>query len=349
MIGSPLDVMKQVPLKDRAQYELLFILEHYLRKSDRIKERKQKVRMRIADHVAKQGKGNVVQVERLKEKISPEEFAKHYLSRGVPVVLEKAAADWACTRQWSFDAFKQRFGAETIKLVQKIGLSDDDFIDEREFSEELEFGAFLDQVLSGGRKYMRFSPLLEKFPILAQDFDKKFLRDMSGNSWGITYELFIGGKGTVTPLHNAMTPFFFVNVCGIKHWTLIPCRYLAVMDPSADGANYNHTGAELDGSNVDRYPGFDSVDRMEAVLGPSDVLFNPPWMWHCVQNQAPTIGVRCGFINARSMIRESPTLAFIRVFAARNPSLPEALYYALVKKNVAQRDRRLNTASIFRP
>jgi hypothetical protein len=250
--------------------------------------------------------------------------------------------------QWSFDAFKERFGTETIKLVQKIGLSDDDFIDEREFSEELEFGAFLDQVLGGGRKYMRFSPLLEKFPILAQDFDKKFLKEMSSNSWGITYELFIGGKGTITPLHNAMTPFFFVNVCGIKHWTLIPCRYLAILDPSADGANYNHTGVELDLSNVDRYPGFDSIDRMEAVLGPSDILFNPAWMWHCVQNHAPTIGVRCGFINMRTMIAESPALAFIRVFAARNPSLPEALYYALFKKNVAQRDRRLNTASIFR-
>ena len=340
--------MKQVPLKDRAKFELLFVLEHYLRKSTRIKEQKRKVRLRIADHMAKQGRANVIQVERLEHKISPADFFHDYLSKGVPVILDKAAADWPCTLQWSFEAFKERFGRETIKLVQKIGLSDDDFIDEREFSEELEFGAFLDQVLSGGRKYMRFSPLLEKFPILAQDFDKKFLREMSSNSWGITYELFIGGKGTITPLHNAMTPFFFVNVCGIKHWTLIPCRYLALMDPSADGANYNHTDAQLDLSNVDRFPGFDCVDRMEAVLGPSDVLFNPAWMWHCVQNQAPTIGVRCGFINMRTMITESPALAFIRVFAARNPSLPEALYYALFKKNVAQREKRLNTASIFK-
>jgi hypothetical protein len=345
---TPLLAMKQVPLKDRAQFELFFVLEHYLRKNERIARQKEKARLRIADHVTKQGKGKAIQVERLTEKISPEDFFRRYLSKGVPVILDKAAADWTCVREWSFDAFKQRFGPETIKLVQKVGLSDDDFIDEREFSEEIEFGAFLDQVLSGGRKYMRFSPLLEKFPELAKDFDKKFLREMSGNSWGITYELFIGGKGTITPLHNAMTPFFFVNVCGIKHWTLIPCRYLAIMNPPADGANYNHSDVDLNLSNVDRFPGLDCIDRMEAVLGPSDVLFNPAWMWHCVQNEAPTIGVRCGFINIRTMISESPTLAFIRVFAARNPSLPEALYYAMFKKNLAQREKRLNTASIFR-
>jgi hypothetical protein len=340
--------LRQVPLKDRAKFEALFVLEHYLRTNRGITDRKDRIRFRIAERMKEEGAGKVIGVERVRGKISPREFFVRYLSKGIPVILDKAAAEWTCSRQWSFDGFKERFGNEVIKLVQKKGLSDDDFIDEREFSEEIEFGAFLDQVLNGGRKYMRFSPLLEKFPELAKDFDKTFLKEMSGNSWGITYELFIGGKGTITPLHNAMTPFFFVNVCGVKRWTLIPCRYLAIMNPSADGANYNHSDADIEFSNLDSFPGFDCIDRMEAVIGPSDVLFNPAWMWHCVQNEAPTIGVRCGFINLRTMIAESPTLAFIRVFAARNPSLPEALYYALFKKNVAQRDRRLNTASIFR-
>lgn len=330
-------------------FDALFILEHYLRRAAIVKNWKEQVRLRIAAHVKMEGRGKIIPVERLREKISAAEFIQRYLRKGVPVILDKGAADWPCTRQWSFDAFKSRFGSECIKLVNKIGLSDDDFIDEREFSEEIEFGAFLDQVLSGGRKYMRFSPLLEKFPELVEDFDRKFLKEMSGNSWGITYELFIGGNGTITPLHNAMTPFFFANICGIKRWTLIPCRYLAIMNPSADGANYNHSGAAVDLSNTDQFPGFDCIDRMEAVLEPSDVLFNPSWMWHCVQNEAPTIGVRCGFVDVRSMVKESPALAFIRVFAARNPSMVEALYYALIKKNASQRTKRLNTASIFRP
>src|SRR5262249_23657411 len=109
---SPLVAMKQVPLSARAQYELMYILEHYLRKNETIARRKEKARRRITELVAQQGKGKTIQVERLTEKISPDDFFRRYLSKGVPVILDKAAADWTCVREWSFDVFKQRYGHE---------------------------------------------------------------------------------------------------------------------------------------------------------------------------------------------------------------------------------------------
>ena len=133
----------------------------------------------------------------------------------------------------------------------------------REFSEEIQFGTFLDQVQNGGGKYMRFSPLLEKFPELLDDFDHAFFKRMSGNSWGITYQLFMGGIGTFTPMHNAMTSFFFVNICGRKRWELISNQYLAVMNPSADGFGYNHSKAQADMSNLVEFPGFE-LHRQDA-------------------------------------------------------------------------------------
>ena len=120
------------------------------------------------------------------------------------------------------------------------------------------------------------------------------------------------------------------------------------MNPPADGANYNHSDVDLNLSNVDRFPGLDCIDRMEAVLGPSDVLFNPRGCGTAFRTKRRRSACAAEFINIRTMISESPTLAFIRVFAARNPSLPEALHYAMLKKNLAQREKRLNTASIFR-
>lgn len=73
-------------------------------------------------------------------------------------------------------------------------------------------------------------------------------------------------------------------------------------------------------------------------MRPGDILFNPPWMWHSVENDAPTIGVRCGFIYPKGMIAASLTLTLTRIFAARNPSLFEALRYALAKQNVQLKD-----------
>src|SRR5262245_55074674 len=339
--------MTRVPRRHRAAFNVAFLLEHYFPTHPGIKRAKAGARARIANHLGRARTGRVSQVERL-QRISPTYFRSRYLSKGIPVIIEGAIADWPLATRWSFDQFKARYGNETIKLVQRKGLSDDAFIDCKEFSEEIGFGEFLDQTLDGGRKYMRFSPLLEKFPELRDDFDHEFFRQMCGNRWGLTYQLFIGGSGTYTPLHNAMTGFFFVNASGTKRWAMIPNHYLAVLNPSADGFGYNHSAAEIDLSNLAEFPGLDCVDRMEAVIHPGDILYVPSWMWHCVQNESPTIGVRCGFVYPTGMLRESSTLSFIRLFAARNPSLFEALYYTLLRKNLPERDKWLVTAGLIR-
>ena len=61
-------------------------------------------------------------------------------------------------------------------------------------------------------------------------------------------------------------------------------------------------------------------------------------MWHSVENDKPTIGVRCGFIYPQGMLKASLSLTLIRLFAARNPSLFEALRHAVVKSDVKLKD-----------
>ena len=339
--------IKHVPLRSRAAFNAAFLLEHYFPNSDAVKRAKEAARSRIVECLERSGPGKVTAVER-RAALSPREFRHRYLPTGIPVIFENGAASWPLA-SWSFDGFRRRYGNERIKLVQRRGVAaDDEIVTGREFSEEIGFDAFLDHVQNGGGKYMRFSPLLERFPELLDDFDHDFFRRMSGNRWGLTYQLFMGGSGTFTPLHNAMTGFFFVNVCGVKRWELIPNHYLAVLNPSADGFGYNHSKAQADMSNAEEFPGLTSIDRMQVVMQPGDILFLPSWMWHSVKNDSPTIGIRCGFVNVRGMLAEAFTLSFIRLFAARNPSTFEALYYTIFKRNLAERDRWLLTAKLIR-
>ena len=339
--------MNRVPWRDRAAFNRSFLLEHYFPNSDVVKRRREAARSRVVEQLRRQGAGKVTPVER-QQGLSAKDFRRKYLSKGIPVILENGAAGWPLAR-WSFDGFRQRYGREMIKLVQRRGVAaDEEIVSGREFSEEIQFGAFLDQVQNGGGKYMRFSPLLEKFPELLDDFDHGFFKRMSGNKWGLTYQLFMGGSGSFTPLHNAMSGFFFVNVCGVKRWELISNHYLAVMNPSADGFGYNHSKAQVDLSNLEQFPGFDCIDRMQAVMQPGDILYLPSWMWHSVKNDSPTIGIRCGFVYLKGMVTEAFTLSFIRLFAARNPSTFEALYYTLFKKNLAERNKWLLTAKLIR-
>lgn len=333
--------MRRISPGERVTYNALFALHHLRPASSRIQRWRDDVRARIAEHLEDSGPGKVIPVQRVKS-LGPKEFRARYLATGTPVIIDKAAADWPCTKRWSFDDFRRRFGAATLKLVHHKGLSDDDVMLDREYTAEMNFGDFLDQALVDGTKYMRFSPILEMFPELVGDFDAKFLREMPGPlSLGTTFEAFIGGKKTFTPLHNAPTPFFFVNVCGIKRWALVPNHYLPVLNPSADGMSYNHSGADVGHPDTKEFPGLASVDRMEAVLEPGDLLYMPSWMWHSVQNEAPTIGVRCGFIYPKSMLSESATLFLIRVFAARNPTLGQVLYHTLLKRDLPRRKNML--------
>jgi lysine-specific demethylase 8 len=340
--------MHTIPARDRAAFNALFVLEHYFPKGRWIQSRKAVTRRRAVEHVRRHGAGNVTPVERVGS-VAPEEFRKRYLARGVPVILDGGASTWPLASRWTFAGLRERYGREMIKLVQRKGVAnDEEIVEGREFSEEIQFGAFLDQVVGNGKRYMRFSPLLERFPELLDDFDHDFFKKMSGNNWGLTYQMFIGGSGSYTPLHNAMTSFFFVNVCGTKRWALIPNHYLPILNPSADGFGYNHSGARVDPPNAGEFPGLECIDRLEAVMQPGDVLFVPSWMWHCVRNDSPTIGVRCGFVYPLGMMREAFTLSFIRLFAARNPSTFEALYYTLFRKNLPERDKWLLTARLIR-
>jgi hypothetical protein len=339
--------MRDVPFRDRGIVSALFFLRHWFPESELLRRRKDEVRARIVRRIQSGGPGRVIPIDRRGD-LSPTEFRSQYLNRGLPVILEGAGRDWKCSREWSFDNFRERFGPEKIKLVQRKGVApDDEVVDGREFSEEVVFSEFLDQVLGTGRKYMRFSPLLERFPELRDDIDQEFLSSMPGANWGTTYQLFIGGTGTFTPLHNAITPFFFLNICGVKRWQFIPGTYLAVLDPSPDGLTYNHTAADLGMSNLDRYPGFDCIDRMEAEMRPGDILFNPSWMWHCAQNSSPTIGVRCGFVHPPTMLREALTLTLVRAFAG-NPSMLKTAWYSFFKTDLPDRDELLVTPKVFR-
>lgn len=316
-------VMRTIPWADRAQFNASFVLQHYLKRSAAIARSKEAAQRRIVEHVRSMGRGRCVPVDRVRD-ITPEQFRDRYLHKGIPVILEGAAADWRCTREWSFDAWKTRYGQETIQLVDRPGLTDDDYVDEAELTEQINFGDFLDEVVAGGRRYMRFSPLFEKFPALGDDVDWDWLHRMPDRSFGLNAQLFVGGAGSATPLHNAMTVFLFVCVLGVKRWTFVPNHYLALLDPPADARGYNHSDALIDDIDLARYPGLESVDYMEAVMNPGDVLFNPSWNWHSVRNDTATIGIRFGMIRPSTMLTESMTLALIRFFGGRNEGVPLA-------------------------
>ena len=112
-------------------------------------------------------KGELIPVDRVKD-LDLNEFVAKYVKTGRPVVLEGAAKEWACVKNWSLDYFKDLHGDDEIVLVDQhtmdLGYKNTTL---REVIEGIQEDA---------GKYYRFYPLLERHPEHFMDFDVEWLR-----------------------------------------------------------------------------------------------------------------------------------------------------------------------------
>ncbi|MCB9793568.1 MAG: cupin-like domain-containing protein [Alphaproteobacteria bacterium] len=110
---------------------------------------------------------------------------------------------------------------------------------------------------------------------------------------------FLGGAGVYSELHAAPAGNFFINLLGRKRWVLLEPRYT----PHVHGVTRSpwqvfrsaHRGfrAWADEGRAAECP-LNPVPRFEVTLEPGDLLYNPPWWWHEVENlDAFTLGCAC--------------------------------------------------------
>jgi hypothetical protein len=131
--------------------------------------------------------------------------------------------------------------------------------------------------------------------------------------------MYVGGPGTATSLHCAGVSNLFVQIYGQKKWVLISPRYTPFMYPSATrGINWQ---SRVDFRNPDDadYPLYRFVDRYETVLGPGDVLWNPPFVWHGVMNLTESIAVSLWWTNVTRAFRNNFLLSTLTLCGSPNP------------------------------
>ncbi len=260
----------------------------------------------VFESLKKQGEHKLIEVERVSE-ISQKDFREKYVLKGRPVVIEGGAKEWGCVKDWSLDYFNNLHGDDEVTIVAN---------DANEIPFEiLKFSDVLDNIKRGGKKYFRFYPLLSKHPEHIKDFDYNWLRN-SRNSFSFweQFQVFIGGKGTSTPIHNASASNIFVQAYGEKEWILYPPDLTTIIDPEP-GHNF-HRGAPFktsDGPFNPFNPNYDaaySVSKytvaIKVHLKAGDIFFNPPHYWHAVTNPTDSIGIGYRWISPWASFKAAP-------------------------------------------
>lgn len=316
-------IQEKITFPQRFEYGIYQLMDHFL--SRRIAfsltaATRRRLYRRVRQNLEKSGEGKVLPIERVKN-ISIENLQKDYIEKGIPVVIDGGAKDWDCVKKWSLEYFKNLHGKDEILVV------DSKHIDAA--YEKITLADLIDNIREGGTKYYRFYPLLSEHPEHLADFDYNWLKKAKHEkTWFEAFQVFIGGKDTESPLHNAMAPNLFVQVYGEKRWSLISPKHSLIVDPDPirniyRGAPFrknNYPFNPFDPDYEKPYELFKYVDRYDFVLKPGDILWNPPFWWHAVVNQSDSIGVGYRWVPKNSYcFRQNFLYSFLDHFAMKPP------------------------------
>jgi hypothetical protein len=147
-----------------------------------------------------------------------DEFYAKYILKSQPVVLRGFAAQWPCIGKWDLNFFAREYGNTVSLINNNRGLVRKD--EEGNF-ERLLLKEYIAGLKKGSKRYLRFSPIILENTELMDDLDVPQLKYASGYADPrADFQLFIGGKGTYTPLHCAFPSNLFVQIMGRKKWIL---------------------------------------------------------------------------------------------------------------------------------
>jgi hypothetical protein len=213
------------------------------------------------------------------------EFVSKYLSRNRPVILKAAMEDWPAYKKWSLEYFQQVHGTATVSIQDGRDADPHYERNQKFFRKEVIFSDFIErlkQTESSNDFYMTAGNMaqhIESLPEIFADSDAVNIGDgyLTGQTEG---SLWIGPKGTITPLHFDMVNNLFCQIRGRKQVRLVPSWSLPWV------YNDYHVYSDVDAArpDFDKHPLFENATVYDFVVNAGEVLFIPIGWWHHLES-----------------------------------------------------------------
>lgn len=220
------------------------------------------------------------------------EFLERFIAVNRPVILTGCMEEWAPYKRWSFDYFRAHHENSIVGIQD--GRDADPYYEQNQkfHRREVRFGDFLDRLEateSSNDFYMTAGNMGSHRQALAKLFedaepinirDEYFQFPAEGSLW-------IGPKGTITPLHFDMINNFFCQIRGSKRVRLVPSWSMPWV------YNDYHVYSDVDAASpdFDKHPLFENVTIFDFVVYPGEVLFIPMGWWHHLESLEPTVSL----------------------------------------------------------
>jgi hypothetical protein len=238
-----------------------------------------KIEESFASGVLSEALRKAPQIER-RSKLSIAEFVEQYRKKLKPVVVEGLMNEWPALQKWSWNYLVRKCGNAQVvvdsynsKRARKVTFIE--FVEMMKANQEsVQQPIYLQEWL-----YMATCPQLAEdlpeLPIAQYDFR----RNLFGEKISTNHQLWIGQKGATTRIHqdSYFIDVMHAQILGEKHW--------CIMSPEATLER-----AESGEFLFEKLVNDPSVQILQCVLKPGDVLYLPAQWWHRIKLLSDSIG-----------------------------------------------------------
>lgn len=257
------------------------------------------------------------------ERPSANHFRHHFLDKR-PVKIAGAIDDWPAlgNRPWSLDYFEQSYGEEVVG-VEKFEPgergpgrnSPQDYVKFLKF-QDMKLGELI-RVLKkepDHMYYMAQHPFRKCFARLGDDIGKNpYLKGCISHIPGAhmdTY-LWIGPKGTLTPLHQDPMPNFLIQIVGRKLVHLFPAVEARKNLYIGEFERPSFSPVDVENPDLERYPNYRDCTHYQTIVHPGEMLHIPRNWGHAVQSLDVSISLSSFFITFGLAMKLLPEYAGI--------------------------------------
>ena len=210
----------------------------------------------------------------------PIEFRREYVIKRKPVIVRHAFDP-----RWDFQRILNTYGDVNVT-----------FKDEAEKVQFVKPLSYLRTNTTNEHLYVGLCEEIFRQSTEVLDYlDCKFWRDtLYSKTDRLQYmygaQLFIGNRPRTGPCyHCAADANFFFMLEGTKVWTLVHPKYTCLLYPDTFASTLGYFGSQLrKEGRSERWPLYDYCPRATGEIRSGDVLFNPPFWWHTIDNMADT-------------------------------------------------------------
>jgi hypothetical protein len=244
--------------------------------------------------------------------ISVDEFRREFEKPARPVVLTGVLDRWPARRRWTHDYFAERHGDLDVVALQVKGARVDITRRQAGTYVTVRLGDVIARLRSGQSAGQYVStPISQLPPELRADFAVPPY--CAGARWRRP-KLWLGGAGTVMPLHFDVPLNLYALITGAKRFLLYPPRQSRLLYPCgffSQAPNFAQTDPEA--PDPARHPRFAAARPLGCVLRGGEILYVPRGWWHHVRTLEDSIAIGFWYGGIGTAALSGASIAFRRL------------------------------------